>query len=456
MNWSLGAFGDMRLDNGGAGILERMVSLKTVCVRRLGGDRSGELRMGRFLANPKVTVGKIINGWSELTGPGAAGRHVLAIQDTCEVKFPTTAQRRRGLGPVKSGNTYGVLIHSMIAVDAANGACLGLVGGDIWTRPGVITTPHRERPLSQRESRRWLDTAEQAKVVLAAASMITVISDREGDIYPSWATVPTEHCHKLVRAMVDRRLAGGGTLFGAAAQFNPAGQREIEIQAHMAGQTKRVATVGLRFGEVTVLRPRDERDRELPKTVTLQLIDVEETAPPEGREPLHWRLLTTHAVADAATAWECVDWYRMRWIIEQMHRVMKSQGLQLEDSQVASADRLAKLAAMATKAACIDIQLVQARDGAGQEPASTVFTQAEVETLEALVPTLEGKTERQKNPHPNGGLAWAGWCIARLGGWNCYYKPPGPITYRRGMEQFRAIHRGRLLNPMLKQDVRIL
>jgi hypothetical protein len=72
-------------------------------------------------------------------------------------------------------------------------------------------------------------------------------------------------------------------------------------------------------------------------------------------------------------------------------------------------------------------------------------TEAEIETLEALVPTLEGKTERQKNPHPVASLARAGWVIARLGGWNCYYKPPGPITFRRGMEQFHAIHRGHRL-----------
>lgn len=455
MTWSLGTFGDMRVDNGGIRLLERMVSLKTVCLKRLGGDRGGELRIGRFLANPKVTVKKIINSWSELTGPAAAGRHVLAIQDTCEVKFPTTTQRRRGLGLLKSGNTYGVLVHSMIAVDATNGACLGLVGGDVRTRPGVVATSHRNRPLSERESRRWLETAEQGKAVLASASMITVISDREGDIYPGWATVPTEHCHQLVRAMVDRRLKGGGTLFGAAAAFKPAGQRKIEIQPHAAGQTKREAAVELRFGEVTVLRPRDEMDRDLPKTITLRLIDVRETDPPDGVEPLHWRLLTTHAVPDAAKAWACVDWYRMRWIIEQMHRVMKSQGLQLEDSQVATAERLVKLAAIATKAACIDIQLVQARDGTSKEPASNVFTEAEVETLAALIPTLEGKTERQKNSYPKGSLAWAGWGIARLGGWNCYYKPPGPITYRRGMEQFRAIHRGRVLYPVSEQDVRI-
>ena len=89
---------------------------------------------------------------------------------------------------------------------------------------------------------------------------------------------------------------------------------------------------------------------------------------------------------------------------------------------------LKKLAAAAVKAACIDIQLTQERDGKHQLPGATVFTEAEMDTIEALVPTLEGKTDRQKNPHPVKSLARATWVVARLGGWNCYYKPPGPIT----------------------------
>src|ERR1700733_9231185 len=73
-----------------------MVALRTVCLRRLGGNRGGELRAGRFFANPAVTAAKIVEGWSDRTGAAVAGRHVLAIQDTTEVKFPTTAQCRRG------------------------------------------------------------------------------------------------------------------------------------------------------------------------------------------------------------------------------------------------------------------------------------------------------------------------------------------------------------------------
>jgi hypothetical protein len=428
---------------------------KTVCLRRLGGDRRGELRAGRFFASPKVTAEKIVDGWADRTGATCAGRHVLAIQDTCEVKFPTTAQRRRGLGPVKHGNTNGLLVHAMVAVDATSGACLGLVGGDVWTRPGVVTQPHRDRPLSERESIRWLATAERARQVLESATMVTVVDDREGDIYPKWASLPAERFHLLTRAMVDRRLAGGGTLFAAAARFAVAGTRQIDLPAREPLRTKRRAVVELRFGEVEICRPRDEQDRSLSATVRLRLLEVRETNPPEGVEPLHWRLLTTHDIADAAAAWQIVGWYQLRWIIEQLFRVMKSQGLQLEDSQLASAERLVKLAAVATKAACIDIQLVQERDGKHQLPASQVFTEPEIDTLDALGPTLEGKTERQQNQHPIRSLAWASWIIARLGGWNCYYKPPGPITMRRGMEQFHAIHRGHRLDMRLQRDVRI-
>jgi Transposase DDE domain len=432
-----------------------MVMRKTACLRRLGGHRRGEEQAGRFFANKKVTAAKIVEGWSMLTGAACAGRHVLAIQDTTEVKFPTTAQRRRGLGPVKHGNTYGVLVHAMIAVDATTTACLGLVGGEVWTRPGVVTEHHRDRPFEDRESHRWLATAERAKEVLQPAAMVTVVSDREGDIYPKWATLPQTGVDLLTRAMVDRRLVGGGTLFDAAAGFVVAGRRQIELPARQPDRAKRTAVVELRYGSVEICRPRDEQDRTLAATARLYLLDVRERNPPDGAEALHWRLVTTHEIADTAKAWQVVGWYQARWIIEQLFRVMKSQGLRLEDSQLASGDRLVKLAAAATKAACIDMQLVQERDGKDQLPASNVFTEPEIETLEALCPTLEGKTVRQQNLHPVASLAWAAWIIARLGGWNCYYKPPGPITMRRGMEQFYPIHRGRQLEMMLKREVRI-
>ena len=432
-----------------------MVARKTVCLRRLGGDRKGELRAGRFFANPKVTAAKIIAGWSEHTGAACAGRHILAIEDRCEVKFPTTAQRRRGLGPVKKGNTFGVLVQAMVAVDASSGACLGLLGGDVWTRAGVNPIPHRERPLAERESAHWIETAQRAKPLLQRAAMITVMADREADIYALWAAVPEQHCHVLTRAWKDRLLVGDDRLFAAARRFPPAGQRTIDLPARDPGQRKRTVTLELRYGEVAIRRPDHETDRSLPASLRLRVVEVLQVDPAAAEEPLCWRLLTTHPIADAAEAWQMVGWYQQRWVIEQLFRVMKSQGLQLEDSQLAAAERLVKLAAVATRAACIDIQLTQERDGLHQQPASDVFSKPEIETLTMLIPTLEGTTQRQRNPHPPRSLAWAAWPIARLGGWNCYYKPPGPITFRRGMEQFYAIHRGRQLETRHQQHMRI-
>ena len=104
-----------------------VVEGQCLCLRKLaGGDRAAEVASGDFLANPKVTVSRLIESWSELTRTAVVGRHVLAIQDTSEIHFSTRPKHRRGLGEVGKGNARGVLVHAMVAVDADDGACLGL------------------------------------------------------------------------------------------------------------------------------------------------------------------------------------------------------------------------------------------------------------------------------------------------------------------------------------------
>lgn len=425
-----------------------MVARKTVCLKHLGGNRGGELAAGRFFANKKVTVNRIITGWSDRTTASVAGRHVLALQDTSEISIATRAGHRRGLGKCGHGNARGILAHVMLAVDADSGACLGLVGGTIWNRDKPVSAPLRHRLLAQRESRRWVETAEAARPVLARAAMVTFVADREGDIYPTWTRAPAEGFHVLNRVMSNRCLVGaarGESLFTVAASFPLAETRVLSLPAHPPRRAAREARVEIRFGDVEIARPANEKDRTLAASIRLRLVEVREVDPPSGAEPVHWRLLTTHDVADLAQAWRIVGWYKARWTIEQLFRTMKSQGFGMEDSQMQTAGGLMKLAAVAVKAACIDMQLVQERDGAHGSPASMIFSEAEIETIEALNPTLEGATIRQQNPHGKASLARAGWVIARLGAWNCYGHPPGPITFHRGMERFNAIHLGRLL-----------
>jgi hypothetical protein len=420
-----------------------MVMHERVCLRQLGQGRARQVQFGRFLANGKVTVERLIAGWSEQTVAAVAGRHVLAIQDTSEFTFATTADRRRSLGKIGKGGGHGALAHVMLAADAEDGACLGLVAGRVWSRDGRVTVPHAKRRLEDKESERWVSTAEAAKRLLSDARMVTVVADRESDLYAEWAQVPGGNVHVLTRVKQDRRLDGDRKLYAYGATL-PAADTRILALRDRPGRAKREATVTLRFGRVTLRRPNTVDVRDLPKSVALGYVEVVELQPPPGIEPLHWRLLTTHPVGDVNTAWQIVDWYRQRWMIEQLFRVMKLQGLNVEESQLATADRLLKLIAIAAKAACMTMQLVQAREGNDRRAAGITFKPDEIDVLEALTPTLEGKTARQKNPHPPRSLAWAAWTIARLGGWDGYpsSRPPGPITFNNGLEQFRALVRG--------------
>ncbi len=100
------------------------------------------------------------------------------------------------------------------------------------------------------------------------------------------------------------------------------------------------------------------------------------------------------------------------------------------------------LSAMTLVAGVSCMQLVQERDGAGRRPLEDMFETEDREALEAVSETLEGKTEKRKNPHPRGSLAFASWVCARLGGWTGYYGKPGPVVMLRGLYQFRAIQIG--------------
>jgi len=327
-------------------------------------------------------------------------------------------------------------------VAADGGRCLGLAWAKLWVRCGKITTGRRQRPMTAKEAQRWQDGITAAETVLAGAELVTVVSDREADIYESWARPLPANLHLLARAAQNRSLRDGGSLFPACDRLTVADRYELEVP-RQPGRPARCAQIELRFSKVELMCPHWLRQRRapLPESVALNVVDVRECGPRSGPEPpLHWRLLTTHVVNTAAEAQQIVEWYRQRWNIEQLFWTLKRQGLDIEASQVETADGLSKLAFLATLAATRIMQLVHARDGTTPIPADEVFTADEVETLRLQQPTLEGRTAKQKNPHAPGSLAWASWTIARLGGWKGYASesPPGPITMRHGLTRLEA------------------
>jgi hypothetical protein len=344
-------------------------------------------------------------------------------------------------------------MHPLLVIEAGGERCLGLAWAKLWVRRGKVKTARRQRPMAQKESQRWQEGIAAAERVLPAAELVTVVSDREADIYQSWARSRPANLHLLVRAAQNRSVVGGHSLFAACDRLAVAFGYELEVP-RQPGRPARRARMEVRFGKVELLRPRWQRRSPglrgaTPDSVVVHVVDVREcgararTGPP----PLHWRLLTTHAVETPQDALQIVQWYRQRWNIEQLFWTLKRQGLDIEASQIESAQALIKLAFLATLAATRIMQLVRARDSTKPTPAEEVFSAAEIQALTLRQPSLEGRTAKQKNPHPAGCLAWASWIIARLGGWKGYASesPPGPITMRHGLARLEALCEARAM-----------
>jgi Transposase DDE domain len=294
---------------------------------------------------------------------------------------------------------------------------------------------HKKRTANDKESRRWLQATEMADDALTEAEMITMVGDHEGDIYHLFAHRPA-NVHLLVRSAQPRTLATGGLLPDHCAALPEQARETIDVPAK-GKQPARKATVAMRFGPISLKRPAMSPDKGQPEMVPLWVVDVQEIDPPEGVERLSWRLLTTHTVTTLEQARQIVAWYRMRWIIEQVFRSMKSDCLRIEDSQIEDANRFTKLAIIGLIAAIRSMQLVMARDGSTGQPVADAADPADMPALRALNASLEGRTQKLKNPYDEKLLAWYAWIVARLGGWSGRssrgYRPPGPKTMHHGL-----------------------
>lgn len=439
----LGGFGDERLRRVGARLLEAMSERPTTCVHAVAKDRNEALAFGRFLDHDAVSHSEMLTTTARFTGQRAAGRHVLAIQDTTEFNFPTHAASKCGFGRSGNDRDFGLFLHPTIAVDAADGGMIGLVGVQIINRTAARVENSKPRAIEEKESYRWLLAADEACEVLAGAASITVVGDRESDIYEQFARRP-EGVHLLTRAARDRCVAEAGRLFATVDAW-PEQHREMIELPSVPGRNARTACLALRFGAVSLRRPTTA-DKNLTPRIDLFVVDVAEVSAPDDAEPLHWRLLTTHAVATVAQARQIVTWYRLRWTIEQVFRTLKSAAMQVDQSQIAQARRFVKLAVVGLISAVRIMQIVIGRDGRTAQSMADAIDPVHQPALTALNSRLEGRTEKLKNLHPTGSLAWFAWIMARLGGWSGYtsrgYKPPGPKTIARGLFRLDSFLQG--------------
>jgi hypothetical protein len=386
------------------------------------------MRLTRFLRNEAVGTSEMVAEAAGRTARRCEGRRVLAIQDT-------TVVRSAGGG--------GLYLHPVLVVDADEGAILGLAHASFLSRDQGRKGSRRSKAVKDKESHRWGEANEKVAQVCALASQVTSIYDREGDIFTTFAERPAQ-VDLLVRAAHDRSLEDGGRLFARIDASAVAGLAQIDLPAK-PGRKAREAKVEIRFLTVDLARPRNGPKAGLPDSVRLTLVDVREVDPPGG-EIVHWRLLTSHAVEDVAAAMVIIDLYRQRWAIEQLFRTLKTQGFDIEGLLIDEDKPLRRMVMAALIAAVTIQQLVHARDGvqgpAPLRPLIDAFDAEDAPLLDAFTAKLEGRTERQKNPHPKGSLAYGAWVCARLGGWTGYYGKPGPLVMLNGWLDFQAAKRG--------------
>jgi hypothetical protein len=271
-----------------------------------------------------------------------------------------------------------------VAIDATDEAVLGLVEATIWTRDRRAVTARRRRSVAEKESQRWLTVAKETSERLARARERIVVGDSESDIYALFARHPLD-THLVVRCCQNRTLTDGSRLFDATQAWPVLGRQKVKVAPRGPGDVGRVAEVELRAGVVELCHPRHGKREGAPATVAVTFVEALEVAPAHGATALHWRLMTTLPGTDEAAAADVVRLYRLRWRIEQSFRMLKSDGLKIEEAQTFDPHRLFNLAALAMGAAVRIIQLVDARDGSNR-PAGDVASDAEICRRRRVVP----------------------------------------------------------------------
>jgi hypothetical protein len=314
---------------------------------------------------------------------------VLIIHDTTEGDY--SGLNIANLGPIGGGvgRHRGLLIHSVLAVDYQQRAALGLIGQVLQVRRTVgkheSLNVSRAHPL--RESRLWPKGVEAVGRPPPGACWVNLM-DRGGDTFESLDRQQSLGQFYLVRSCSSRNVcvsdAAGRTirrkLHAWARRLPTLGQRTIAVAANVH-QVARDAHVRVAAGAVQLQVPHVKHGEHGRRPLDAWVVHVRETDAPAGQAPLEWILLTNVPTTTRQQAWERVDWYECRPMIEEFHKAQKT-GCGMEQLQFTTRKALEVTIAMLSVVA---VQLLRLRDLArrqdGDHPASDLVDQPYIEAL---------------------------------------------------------------------------
>jgi hypothetical protein len=401
----------------------------------------------RLVKQPSVTHAAVLQPHRERSVQAMrdAEGTVLTIHDGTELDY-TGKKSLQQLGQIGNGGHRGYLCHNTLAVGYRGRhdvEVLGLVSQILFTRPRAPKKESRQakRQRKSRESRLWKRGSQVVRQLAGDLPRVDVC-DRGADLFEY---LDEKHAHAegyVVRAAHDRRVLvedAGKTspckLFAYARALPEQGSREIDVPARN-GQPARQARVRIAFGSVRLRPPKQPRGEHRHEPLAVWVVHVREIEPPPGVEPLEWMLLTNVAVRDGADAWERVDWYATRWVVEELHKALKT-GCAVEELQFKTEERLQPVIALLSVVGVFLLQLrdLSRRPEAKQRPATDVLPRGWVVIL---------STWRHHAPQPHWTVHEFFHALARLGGHQnrTVDGMPGWLTIWRGWTKLQAMIAG--------------
>lgn len=301
----------------------------------------------RFFDNADVAHEKMLASHAASSIQRMQGQDVvLAVQDTMFIDY-STHRATQGMGPLhtKGDGGYGMICHGTLAFTPQR-LPLGVLSLRLWARDPAQRqrrATRRKRAIHDKESQKWIDSVRAVAVLkqrLPGTRLVSV-TDREGDIFEFFTEAQALGVDLLVRASWNRNLSDGqAQLFAKLATAPVLGRKLLALPAN--GKRKaRTAKLEVRACPLTLNAPLNGSGRGL-APLTLWGVWAYEPKPPKGVEPLDWKLLTSVAVTNSAQALERLEWYAVRWGIEQWHKILKS-GCRIEIRQLESMQRLQRL-----------------------------------------------------------------------------------------------------------------
>jgi hypothetical protein len=429
---------------------------QTSIINRFHPSHKDKIGGYRFINNNRIPQQMLTESLQDQCEQNCKGLALICLQDTTEYNYQHHSERLQEdtLGLVGNNLDTGFFAHVMLCFEAESCLPLGIPYVQLWSRDcdkdRKDKRGYKGLTIEKKESYRWIKTAEETKSLLRLTKHITFLSDRESDIYQIWSRVPDGKTDLIIRARVDRVLYDKPTtVFKLLEEQEISGSYMIELKEDKRKKrSKRQVKLNVKYSEVKIRKPEsvkgnNENDKD---HVSLYVVEAKEDLSTVKKEesPVHWILFTTHKISEFTQARQIIQWYSFRWQIEQFFRITKKQGLDLESSQLETGEGLKKLALLGFAAALKILQLSLARDGTQNDKIVRYFSKDQIIVLNLLNDQLQGNTNKQQNPFSNDSLSWASWIIARLGGYSGYrsQSPPGPITFKWGLDKFNNLTRG--------------